>query len=130
VEPLESIRAQIGDFAGYEDIEQRRVADEQIRAFVGERLAELPAAVVDALSPEERARYDRILLRSEFLNQPAFRVFEENPTPKRVAALLEADAQVLAAAKELENVQPDAIGDVLKRLEAPFDRRDAAMTQA
>jgi hypothetical protein len=70
---LENIRARIGDFAGYDDDDRRRLADEQIRAYVGERLAALPAVDVDTLPAQERARYDRVLLRAEFLNQQAFR---------------------------------------------------------
>ncbi len=127
---LETIRSLIPDFAGYEDIEKRRVADEEVRAFVGERLAELAEALVESFSPEERALYDRVLLRSEFLNQPAFRVFEDKPTPERINALLEADAELLAAAQDLENANRENIGDILRRFEEAFDKRDAAMTKA
>ena len=127
---IETIRAQIPEFAGYEDIEKRRIADEQVRAFVGERLAELPVQVVDTFSPEERTLYDGLLLRSEFLNQPAFRVFEEKPTPERINALLEADAELATAAKDLKAAKREDLGAISKRLNEAFDKRDAAMTSA
>jgi hypothetical protein len=127
---LENIRARIGDFAGYEDDDRRRVADEQIRAYVGERLARLPAVDVDTLPAEERSRYDRVLLRAEFLNQHAFRTFEDDATPERIAALLAADEQLIQAAKELEQVQGPVLDGILERLEQAFDRRDAAMNGA
>lgn len=127
---LETIRSHIPDFSGHDDLEKRRIADEQVRAFVGERLVELPEAVVGTFSPDERALYDRLLLRSEFLNQPAFHVFEERPTPERTTALLEADAELLEAAKNLETAKREDIEDILQRLEEAFDKRDAAMTKA
>lgn len=127
---LDTIRARIGDFAGYDDDDRRRLADEQIRAYVGERLAALPAVDVDTLPAEERARYDRVLLRAEFLNQHAFRSFEDDATPERIAALLAADEQLVEAAKELEQVQGPVLDGVLERLEQAFDRRDAAMNGA
>lgn len=127
---LENIRARIGNFAGYDDVDRRRVADEQIRAYVGERLAALPAADIDSLSAEERGRYDRVLLRAEFLNQLAFHTFENRPTPERVAALLDADDELIQAAKDLERAGQEGLDGILERLERAFDRRDAALNGA
>ncbi len=115
---------------GYEQQQQRRESDEQIRAFVGERLAELPATDIDAFSPEERSRYDRILLRCEFLNQQSFRVFDLEPTPARLAAVQNADAELRAAAEGLAGANGDAIDQALKQIEEAFDKRDAAMILA
>jgi hypothetical protein len=117
-------------FVGYEDQDKRRVADENIRAFVGERLSNMPAIEVDSLSPQERTRYDRVLLRCEFLNQTAFKVFEREPTPERIAAIERADAELKAAAQELEQADVAAFDEILARVEEAFDKRDAAMMQA
>jgi hypothetical protein len=114
----------------YEDQDKRRVADEDIRAFVGERLATMPAVEVDSLSPHERARYDRVLLRCEFFNQAAFMAFERAPTPERIAAIEQADQELKAAAQELEQADVAAFDEILARVEKAFDKRDAAMTQA
>jgi hypothetical protein len=130
VEALENIRSRIGDFAGYDTETSRRIADEQVRAFVGERLAALPAVEIDALPAGERAVYDRVLLRAEFMNQIAFRAFEERPVNKRIAALLQADDELIAAANELARAEGDVLDGILQRLERAFDRRDAAMTGA
>jgi hypothetical protein len=115
MENLETIRSAIGNFAGYESEDARRIADEQIRAFVGERLAALPADTLEALSATDRAAYDRILLRCEFINQGAFADFEHDPTPERIAALLAADAELITSIQDFP------------RLEAAFDKRDAVM---
>lgn len=127
---LENIRARIGDFAGYENEASRRAADEQIRAYVGERLAALPALEIDSLPPDERTQYDRVLLRAEFLNQIAFRAFEERPEAGRIEALLQADDELLTAAKDLERAEGAHLDGALIAVERAFDKRDAAMTGA
>jgi hypothetical protein len=127
---IENIRARIGDFAGYDTDAQRRTADEQIRAFVGERLAALPAAEIDSLPPEERERYDRVLLRAEFMNQIAFRALEEHPAEERINALLAADEELVSAANELARADGAVLDGLLERVERAFDRRDSAMTGA
>lgn len=116
---LESIRCDIRDFAGYQSQEHRRVSDEQIRAFVGEALASLPDADVAAMPPEERAIYDRLLVRAEFINQQVFRTFDEAREPQRVDVILAADCALITAAKAKD----------LAQLEDAFDRREEAMQQ-
>jgi hypothetical protein len=124
------MRPVVGRAVEYQDEHQLRVADERIRALVGERLAELPAVEVDSLTPEERARYDRVLMRCEFANQIALHEFEKHITPERIAALQKADQELASAAKDLESVRSGVLDGVLKRIEDLFDRRDAAMTGA
>jgi hypothetical protein len=124
---LERIGSFIRGFAGYADAERRRVADEQIRAFVGEMLAELPAVEIDGLPDGERAHYDRVLLRCEFVNQDVFRIFDTKPTPQRLAATLNADLELVEAASALSGVQSAELDGLLVRLSAAFDVRDAAM---
>lgn len=124
---LTDIQRAISQFAGYESEEKRGIADEQIRAFVGERLAEMPAAEVDSLSPEERATYDRVLLRCEFANQLALARFAHNTTPEAIARTAEADKEMIAAAGELDAKTATSLHEALQRLERAFDVRDAAM---
>jgi hypothetical protein len=113
-------------FSNYETEEQRGIGDEQVRAFVGERLAELPAVEIDSLSVEQRALYDRVLLRCEFANQLAVAKFSHHATPQSIAKTHEADMEIIAAAREI-NVQHATLDDTLKRLEEAFDKRDKAM---
>lgn len=127
MDALERIRAIIGGFGGYHEAESRRASDEQVRAFVGEALAALPAVEIDALAAEERSCYDRVLLRCEFINQEVFRAFDSDPTAGRVEATLLADVGVLEAAAELRATRSAALNGVLVRLQDALDRRDAAM---
>ncbi len=121
---MEEIRADIPDFPGCEGEEECRASDEQVRSYVGERLAALPA---DSLSDADKALYEAVLFRCEFMNQEAFRIFDEDRNEDRIKAVLEADAALIAAAKKLDASGP--AGDALKAINDAFDRRDAAMLQ-
>ena len=120
---LEDIRADIPDFPGCEGEAECRTSDEQVRSYVGERLAALPA---DGLSGEDKNLYDSVLYRCEFMNQEAFRIFDEDRNEDRISAVLEADAALIAAAKSLDSGKT---GDALKAIAEAFDRRDAAMSK-
>lgn len=127
MEALEQIQAVITAFAGYGSVDQCRIADEQVRAYVGERLALLPQTEIDGLDAEERGAYDHALLRVEFANLMDFADFTLAPPPERVAAVAQADAAVLVAADALRTAQGSALAAALALLEAALDARDAAM---
>lgn len=127
MDALERIRSLIEGFAGYDEGPLRRRSDEQIRGFVGEALAGLAAAEVDGLPAEERSCYDRVLLRCEFANQDAFRVFDTDPTPQRIEATLIADVHVVEAASSLAAVASERLSGMLAMLDEAFDLRDSAM---
>lgn len=120
MELSEQIQSVIGGFAGYQDEEHRRISDEQIRAFVGERLVALPAPTVDALSGSELERYERLLMRCEFVNQLAFTRFKDATAQEWIDGVAAADLRLVSAAQT---------GD-LAQIESAFDRRDAAMQHA
>lgn len=120
---LDEIKAEIPDFPGCEGESECRLSDEQVRSYVGERLAVLST---DGLSDEEKALYDAALFRCEFMNQEAFRIFDEDRNEDRINAVLDADAALIAAAKSLESGKA---GDALKAIGAAFEQRDAAMSK-
>lgn len=130
VEHLDRIRLEIPDFAGYEGETARRRADEQIRCFVGERLAALPAVELDAFAAEAREVYDRVLLRCEFVHVDVFRTFEADPSAERIAQILVADLLLLEAAKALDGSAFDLLDDYFTELDRAFDQRDEAMRRA
>lgn len=120
---LDEIRAEIPDFPGCEGENECRLSDEQVRSYVGERLAVLST---DGLSDEDKSLLDALLLRCEFMNQEAFRIFDEDRTEERINAVIDADASLIAAAKSL---QSGKAADALKAIQDGFDRRDAAMSK-
>lgn len=127
MDPLARIRAIISGFAGYEEAPHRRLSDEQLRGFVGEVLAELPAVEIDGLTADERSCYDRVLLRCEFINQDVFRIFDTEPTPQRIEATLAADVELIEVASALRAERGSKPDGVLVALSDAFDKRDAAM---
>jgi hypothetical protein len=114
-------------FISYENEEQRGMADEQVRAFVGERLAELPAVEIESLSPEQRALYDRVLLRCEFANQLALAKFTGHATPQSITNTHAADMEIVRIARDLDAHNAAQLDDSLRRLEEAFEKRDKAM---
>jgi len=128
---LDIIKARIPDFAGYDDEVARRLADEQIRALVGEALALLNERHADFFTGEATTSYDALIRRCEFVNQSVFRFIE-------YAALDEDDQMVLARvdhalvekASQAQEVMPEGLPAYLRDLEAAFDRRDGAITAA
>lgn len=130
MDALERIRSIIDGFAGYAEPGPRRLSDEQIRAFVGEVLAQLPAVEIDGLAAAERAYYDRVLLRCEFINYDVFRIFDGDPTAARIEATLAADLEVVEAAAALREMTGVTLDGVIVRLSDAFDKRDAAMQLA
>lgn len=122
---INDIQRAIAQFSGYDGEDKRRLADEQIRAFLGERLAELPDSAISGLTAEEMAQYQSLLRRCEFANQLSVARFIPNATPQSIAAVSEADSQLVAQARDLDGSQP--VGPVLQRLQALFDTRDRAM---
>lgn len=116
MEPLERIRSLIDGFAGYDTTYTRRLADEQARAYAGERLSALREREAQ-MSEDGRSRVEGLLLRAEFMNQRAFHGFDEEASAEQIRAVAAADAQLLDAADALD----------LDAVERAFDARDAAM---
>jgi hypothetical protein len=127
MDALERIRSIIAGYAGYADSPQRRRSDEQVRGFVGEVLAELPVVEIDNFSAQERSYYDRVLLRCEFTNQHVFHIFDSDPTPQRIQAMLQADLEVVETACTLRAKTDPKPDGVIAALSEAFDKRDAAM---
>ncbi len=111
----------------YQQQAQRRLADERLRALVGERLSNLPGSALEQLSPHDRNCYERLLLRCEFFNQPAFQAFDNDASAERIAHLQAADAALTAAASALDGISGDQLPSILQRVEAAFNERDAVM---
>ena len=113
-------------FSRYETEEQRGIADSRLRAFVGERLIELPSAELDSLSGDARELYDRVLLRCEFANEAVIQKFGHYATPQSIANTQAADKEVISAAAALQN-NAAPLDETLRHLEEAFAKRDKAM---
>jgi hypothetical protein len=129
---LVDIRTKVPDFAGYQDEVTRRLADEQIRAIVGEALALTHEKHNDYFDDGEATEiYDRLILRCEFTNQAVFKFFEyEQLSGEQRTAIARADNALIAKALEAQTVSKEQLVEYLHQLEAAFETREKALTNS
>jgi len=126
MDALATLRSKIPGFPGYGDADARRLCDEEVRAYLGEALAALGTRLgsVGALSE----RYESTLLRAEFINQSAFRVFElADLDDAHIAAMAAADLAVLELADRAGAVDASSLGAYLDSINAAIDERERLM---
>jgi hypothetical protein len=113
-------------YAGHADASARRLSDQHVRAWVGERLAELRERVP---FDGQADRVEALLLRCEFADQHVIRAIEDDrfAHPEYAAAAEEGDRKLIAAAKALPTVGPAELPGVLDALERAFNERAEAI---
>jgi hypothetical protein len=114
-------------YAGHADVQSRRLSDQQVRAWVGEILAELMARVpLDGV----RGRVDALLLRCEFGNQHVIKAIEDVrfSGPALAELVEEQDRKLIAAASAGPTTGPDGLAAFIEGLERAFEERAAAIT--
>ncbi len=123
----EVLKEKLPGFAGYAETQQRHLTDEEVRAYLGERLAGLSVRLGPTGPTGERL--DALILRTEFTNQAVFRVYE-NATldAPRSQAIAEADLAAVELADRADGVfDLDMLPSYLDAAEAAMDARDRAM---
>lgn len=109
-------------YAGHADAVARRLSDQQVRAWVGELLAELR----DRVPLDGQAdRVEALLMRCEFADQHVIHAIEDDrfAQPDYVAAVEDVDRKLIAAAKPLPTVEPAQLPETLDALERAFNER-------
>ncbi len=121
-----ALRAVIPDYAGYHDLDAQRLADRQVRAFLGESLIELrdwdlPEAVA--------ARLETLIEHCEFGDQRVIRAIERAglSQPDREATVEEHDRRVIDLAQRAATIAPAAADGYIADLEAAFADRNATI---
>ncbi|HET9029268.1 MAG TPA: hypothetical protein VFN49_03755 [Candidatus Aquilonibacter sp.] len=102
-------------------------SDQLIRAYAGERLAELQSRLdgdaADALEP--------LIERAAFADQRDLVALERPKEEVRSAdAVLAADADLLDAADDAASVDAAQLGAYIEKVKACFDARDASLVAA
>jgi hypothetical protein len=121
---MTGVRSAIPDYAGQSDAAARRLADQQVRAWVGERLAALRDRLPAAGDSEA---FDDAILHCEFGDQRVIKALEGSRfgEPEVAAAVEAADARVLASAAAADRVDaaaaPDFVTGVRDALRARID---------
>lgn len=127
MENLETLRALIPDYAGYEDEETRHLVDKQIRAWIGERIARLDARLGLSNGPLAEA-YEHLLEECEFSDPHAMRELERRDFDESDLGLLYTlDRHLIEAADRAESIDASTAADYLEELEHLFASRYAVI---
>lgn len=113
-------------YAGHADARARRLSDQQVRAWVGEMLADLRERVPPDGYSE---RLDALLLQCEFGDQHVIKAVEDDrfAEPELVELVEACDRKLIAAASAGPNTGPEGIPALLEALETAFKERSAAI---
>jgi hypothetical protein len=122
MDDLAFLRERIESYAGYTNDEERRLSDEQIRAYVGEALSRLRERLHPAGAAGEALA--RLLTRCQFVDQRVASVFDvDDVGAGEVALTRAADRDLATLAVDADTIGADALGGYLARIDAALDRR-------
>jgi hypothetical protein len=113
-------------YAGHADAIARRLSDQQVRAWVGEMLADLEDRLpIDAV----RDQFEAVLLHCEFGDQHVIKAIEDNrfAQPDKVKLVEDVDRRLIEVANRSRTIEPDGLSALLEDLERAFQERAAAI---
>jgi hypothetical protein len=122
MDDLAFVRSRIESYADYTNDDDRRLVDEQVRAYVGEALARLRERLNPSGPPGELL--EGVLLRCQFANQPLVRALDMlEPDAAEIAALHERDRELITLADGADAVTADGVSAYLQQIETQLDAR-------
>ena len=101
-------------YAGHADAVARRLSDQQVRAWVGEMLAELEERIpIDAV----REQFETVLFHCEFGDQHVIKAIEDDrfAEPDKVKLVEGVDRALIEVANRGPSIEPDALPALLAR---------------
>lgn len=126
----EQLQSAIADFPGYADDVSRERSDEFVRSYVGERLADLQQRL-HPLDPSLDERLGALLIRTAFVNQAAYKLYERDDRSEiRTDGVAAADAAAVAVADRSAEIDASQLPGYLDEVVCALDERDAAMSAA
>ena len=127
-EDVSTLRAVLPAYAGHDAAADRRLSDQQVRAFAGELLVDLQDRV--ALEGV-RSRFDALLMRCEFGDQHVIKALEDGRfgAPAAAAAIEACDRTLVEAAVAARTVMADGLDAFIGNLERAFNARAAAVAE-
>jgi hypothetical protein len=120
--------ALVPGYAGHADARARRLSDQQVRAWVGEMLAELRGRL-PADGPADRL--DALMMRCEFSDPHVIHAVEDERfgQPELVELVEACDRRLIEAARNGRTADAADLGALLDGLERAFDERAAAIAE-
>jgi hypothetical protein len=131
MDPLDMLRARIAAFPGYDGENNRRLADEFVRSYLGEALVNVAGGNAE-LPADMQSRIDALLLRVGFADPKSFAA-HGIPTADRSAdggEVATQDAATVEIADRARSVDPALLNGLLDEVTQTLDRREAAMRAA
>jgi hypothetical protein len=127
MDAMEVLKEKLPGFAGYADLAARRLTDEEVRAYLGERLAALAMRLAPPGPTAERL--DALIQRTEFTNQRAQPFFDSDALDRaRLQAVGAADLATVELADRSDSVfNLEMLSKYLDETQAVLDARDRAM---
>ena len=123
------LRAKIPNFPGYGDDQARRLSDELVRAYSGELLSDLQNRI--GATGATADRLTKVLLRCEFLNQIAFKPYENADLDEtKMESMASADLQLVDLAEKSSTLDGSSLDTYLDEVESALDLRDHEMETA
>jgi hypothetical protein len=118
--------ALVPGYAGHGDARARHLSDQQVRAWVGEQLADLQ----ERLAVEDlREQLDALLLRCEFADQHVVHAIEDDrfALAEFAAAIEDYDRKLIEAAAACSTVAAAEILGLIEAIESAFAERSAGI---
>jgi hypothetical protein len=127
MDDLAFIRERIESYADYTNDVDRRLSDEQIRAYIGEALARTRERLQPAGSTADKL--DALVLRCEFADQREIHAFDvDHIPPQGLARILGADRELARLASGADAVDAAGLDSLLEGVEAALDARFRIIT--
>jgi len=123
---LIQIRSTIPGFAGFADVAARRLSDQQVRAWVGERLAALRERVPLGAALGD---FEDAIVHCQFGDQHVIKALEDSRfgEPERVAVLEAEDTRLIVAASGSETVTSEGVAAFVAAVREAIRQRNAAI---
>lgn len=127
MEPTALLQTKIPTFPGYADEDSRRLADELVRSYLGEALADLRIRL-QSLPADPAEQLNGLILRTGFANQRSVRGYEEGARDDgNFAAVAAADAAIVELADRAGSIDAQQLTNYLSETGLALDRRDEIM---
>ncbi len=120
------VRSAIPGYAGFADVGARRLSDQQVRAYVGERLALVGERVPLGAVADD---FEDAIIHCQFGDQHVIKSLENDAfaEPDRAAAVEAADGALLAAASGADAVTSESVARFVAGVRAALAQRNTAI---